>query len=370
MNRVIRILVIPLLGLKYEGITSVIYNYCSNMDKSDMDISFLAGNEVPIELKKRFDKIGKIIQVPNRKKNLMRYIVALSKILDDNCYDIVHIHGNSGTMALEALLSKIYKVKNVVVHCHNTTCSYPILNRVLIPIMKKMSNHLIACSDTAGKWLYGHSKYIVLNNAIDLRHFQYNNSVRSECRLELNLTNEFVVGHVGHFTEQKNHEFLIDVFAEFHKYIPNSKLVLISDGPLLEGIINRVKSFGLDNAVMFLGRRSDVNRLYQAMDLFILPSLWEGLPVVVIEAQAAGLPLVVSSNVTKEAKCTKRTFYEDIVEGPECWAQKIVNIHQMNFNRESNIFEDMREGGFDIKFEAEKLRKIYLGEYINEDRGL
>lgn len=356
----IRVLVVPLLGLKYEGITSVILNYCANMDRSDMEISFIACNEVPDELRKCFENIGQLIYVPNRKKSMFLYIKSLNEILIQGKYDVIHIHGNSGTMALETLIAKKNKVKRVLVHCHNTRCNHPKLNKLLVPVMKKTADYYLGCSDAAGKWLYGNEKYIVLNNAVNLQNFRFDKKIRIECRAELKLGDEYVVGHVGHFTEQKNHSFLIDIFAYFHQAVPNSKLLLVSDGPLLEKVKNKVENLGLSRDVIFLGRRSDVWKLYQAMDLFLLPSLWEGLPVVMIEAQAAGLPVLASDHITGEAGCTSRTFYKSPGDSAVSWAQMISDIRKRNFDRSEAVDEEIRRHGFDIKTEAEKLRKIYL----------
>jgi len=356
----VNVLIVPLLGLNYEGITSVIYNYCSNIDQTDMLFSFVVCNNVPEELKQRFIKFGKIIFVPNRKQDFYHYFIALNRILEQEKYDVLHIHGNSGTMAIESSLAKLHRVKNIIVHCHSQISNYPLLSKFLVPIMKSTSNHYVACSAAAGKWLFGKNKYLVLNNAIDLQRFQYNELLRRNCRKELNLGDSYVIGHIGHFTELKNHDFLIDIFLLFHKQVPNSKLILVSDGPKFETIRNKVKLFGLEDSVLFLGRRSDTNTLYQAMDIFIFPSKCEGFGIVVLEAQAAGLPLLVSDSVTEKTRCSDRIFYKSLDSGAESWVNTIFQIRNMNFNREKDTITAIRKAGFDIKIEANKLRKLYM----------
>lgn len=354
-----RVLVISTLGLHYEGITSVIYNYLSHTDTTSISVDFIAYDDINPDLRKKFEGIGKIIIVPTRKKNVMSYIIKLNDILSSN-YDVIHIHGNSSTMLIETVIAKIHRVKNILIHCHNTTCAHPIINKMMKFPMKVLANHFLACSYAAGQWLYGKSEFLVLNNAIDLERFTYNEIFRKECRKELNIKDEYLIGHIGHFSEQKNHTFLIDVFNEFHKMVPNSKLMLISDGPKFKEIIAKVSNLGLENDIIFLGRRSNTEILYSAMDIFILPSLWEGLPVVMLEAQANGLPLLVSSRITEEAKCTKHTYYKDITDGANSWAKTILEIKRVTCNHDEDVREELRNHGFDIIKESEKLKQLYL----------
>lgn len=354
-----KVLVINTIGLNYEGITSVIYNYLSSMDRDNLEFNFISFEGMDKELKSKFERFGIVFIVPKRKSNVKSYIKSVNNILK-NHYDVVHIHGNSGTMAIETLLSKLHGIKKVIIHCHNITCNHPIFNKLFTPVMKYTADIYIACSNAAGRWLYGKSKYIVLNNAIDLDKFKYNDSNQKSCRMEFGLNNEFVVGHAGHFDKQKNHTFIIDIFAELHKKECDTKLLLISDGPEMEEIKNKVVLLGLEQDVIFAGRRGDMDRLYQAMDLFLLPSLWEGLPVVMLEAQACGLPVLVSDAVTKEAKCTKQTQYLSLDFGAEYWAEKILEIKKTGYIRNSDAANEIRQHGFDIKTEAYKLQEIYL----------
>ena len=172
-----------------------------------------------------------------------------------------------------------------------------------------------------------------------------------------------MVGHIGHFTEQKNHFFLIDVFAAFHKLEPNSKLLLISDGPRFQQVQEKVAQLGLQDAVIFAGRRSDVAGIYSAMDLFILPSCWEGLPLVMVEAQMNGLPLLVSDAVTSAAKCTDRVWYKSLEDGTQSWAETLLKLKNQRFDRQKGFRGIIAEKGFDIQAEAEKLRQLYLKDY-------
>lgn len=359
----IKVLIVSTIGLKYEGTTSVIYNYISSMNKDNLQFDFIAFEDINPKIKKSFEQLGNVLTIPKRKNNTGSYVRALNNILKSH-YDVIHIHGNSGTMAIETILSKLHTTKKIIIHCHNTTCNHPVLNKLLVPVIKHTADVCIGCSEAAAHWLYGNSKYVVLNNAIDLSKFKYNEEIRKSCRLEFGFNNEFVIGHVGRFDKQKNHTFLIDIFSELHKRKSDTKLLLVSDGPEIEKIRRKVFLLGLEEAVIFVGRRSDMDRLYQAMDFFLLPSLWEGLPVVMIEAQASGLPLLVSDKITQEAKCTKKTEYLSLDYDAGRWAEKILEIREKNYLRDDKVEGEIRQHGFDIKTETNKLRRIYLGSEI------
>lgn len=353
------ILIINTIGMGFEGISSVIVNYVRAMNKDDIEIDFIGYPTTKKVFMDILAPLGKLHIIPEKKKDLMGYIMGIVDVTQKG-YDVVHIHGNSGTMLIEALISKKNRAKKIFVHCHNTTCNHPLINHLLTPIMKKTATYLLSCSVESGKWLYGNSKYFVLNNAISLEKFSFNEVVRQQCRKELGIDKEYVIGHIGSFIEQKNHLFLIDIFNELQKKIPYSKLLLASDGVYFDKVKKKVYDLGLESKVLFVGRRGDVERMYQAMDIFVMPSKWEGLPVVMVEAQASGLPVLVSDCVTKEAKCTEKTYFKSLDDGAYSWSQKICDIKNMDFNRKESVTRQMREKGFDIVIEAGKLKEIYM----------
>ena len=355
------VLIISCGGLIYDGITSVIYNYCNNMNRDGINFTFLAYSNIPKEINDKFKKIGNIIIVPNRKKDLKNYIKSLKQIMTNNYFDVVHIHGNSFTMLIEASLAKKSKVKKIIVHSHSTNCDHPFLNKLFKNKLQKKATNLIACSKKSGEWLYGKSNYIILNNAIDIDNFTYKEDIRKKIRNTFNINDkDIVLGHVGHFTIEKNHKFLLDIFKEYHKINNNSKLLLIGEGPLFETIKNTIYELNLQGSVLLLGKRKDVNDIYQAMDIFVLPSLWEGLPLVMIEAQSPGLPCLVSSNVTEDAKCIEQVYYDDLSKSDTDWANDIQKIINKKFDRNINTKNIITKKGFNITKEAELLRKIYI----------
>lgn len=358
-----KILISPTLGLDLEGISSVIYNYTKAMDRSGLELSFLTYGDLKPAVRQRFEELGEILFTADRKQSTLAYVKDYVALLKAHRFDVVHIHGNSGTMLIEVLLAKLCGVKNVMVHGHSTRTNHPLINTILKHPMMWLSRECIACSEATGAWLYGKHPYTLLNNAIELEAFRFRQDLRQLYREEFGIRDAFLIGHIGHFTEPKNHFFLIDVFAEFHKLEPNSRLLLISDGPRFQQVTEKVAQLGLQDAVIFAGRRSDVAGIYSAMDLFILPSCWEGLPLVLVEAQMNGLPVLVSDAVTKAAKCTDRVFYKPLEDGAESWAEKLQVLQKENFDRSVDSRGTIAANGFDIMTEAEKLRKLYLKEF-------
>ncbi len=356
-----KILILNTTGMGYEGISSVIMNYIENMDLDQISLNVAVVPTTKPELIERIEKRATAYLLPKKKQDTKGYIRELTKLLKTGI-DVFHIHGNSGMMLMEVLIAKRCHIKNIIVHCHNTTCDHPLISNILKHPMKWFSNELISCSTASGKWLYGKSRHIVLNNAINIDRFTFNKEIRNNCRKEFEISDEILIGHIGHFTEQKNHNFLIDIFMEIHKSNSNTKLLLVSIGPKMEEIKKKVSDLGLSDSVIFAGQRSDVDRIYQAIDLFLMPSKWEGLPVVMLEAQAAALPLVVSDVITRDAKCTDRVTYLSLNDSPASWAETVLEQTEKFSDRTADVKTQIAEAGFDIKIQAAKLKEIYFKE--------
>lgn len=277
------------------GVEAVVMNYYKNMNRNNIQFDFICDEDSSCIPYKEIEQLGgKVILVPPYQK-LFRYNKELKKILKEGNYRIIHSHIN--TLSLFPLrIAKKVKIPIRIAHSHSTTNKKEfkknMLKQVLRPFSKIYANRYFACSEYAGRWLFGDKEFekgniTVINNAINLEKFKYNEEVRKKKKEELQIEdNTLVIGHIGRFVEQKNHRFLIDIFNEIHKKNINSVLLLAGQGPLLDEIKEKVKKLNLANSVKFLGQRKDVSELYQAMDIFVLPSLYEGLPVVGVEAQA------------------------------------------------------------------------------------
>jgi len=211
----------------------------------------------------------------------------------------------------------------------------------------------------------------VFNNAIDCRDYAFSEAIRQKYRKNLCLEGSFVLGHVGRFNEQKNHKYLIKIFALYSQIIPDAKLLLVGEGPLKDSIKELVAELKLTDKVIFLGQRDDVNNILMAMDVFLLPSLYEGLPVVGIEAQASGLPCIMSETITKEVAIAD-VYFESIDAEPKAWVSKLLDINPNDIAKRTNAYKIVGSKGYDIDKEAEKLYKLYKSfeEDINANQNL
>ena len=357
-----KILVLSTLGMYYEGITSVIYNYSSKLYCKNIDFHFVAYEDVDEDLKKKFEKIGVVHIVPDRKENFARYVQSLYKVMM-NDFDVVHIHGNSGTMCIETILAKLNRIKKIIIQNHSVTCNHPWLNIVLKKIAFATSDENLAVSKESGDWLYGKVPYKIMNNAIDLNRYFFNENNRLEIRSKYGLTKEILIGNVARFTSEKNHLFLIEIFSKLVIMFPNIKLLLIGDGPQLEDIKQLAQDRKIDKNIIFTGRVSNPEIYYSAMDLFMFPSQYESLGLVLIEAQANGLKCIASTNIPRVSNCSSTVEYLS-TDNEVLWletAKKCINQYDSSF-RISHALKNKKhivECGFDIETEAEKLRIIY-----------
>lgn len=353
------------------GVESVVMNYYMHIDRTKIQFDFICDEDstnIPYE---EIEKLGgRVILIPPYQK-LFKYHNKLKKILNDGNYKIVHSHIN--TLSIFSLFAaKCADVPVRITHSHSTTNKKEkkknLLKQALRPFSKEFATDYMCCSELAGRWLFGNKEYdkgnvYLLNNAIDLGKFKYDEKIRSEKRKKLNISDDtLVIGHVGRFVEQKNHRFLIDIFNEIHKQNSNSILLLAGQGPLMEEIKSKVESLGLEKFVIFLGQRNDIDELYQAFDVFCLPSLYEGLPVVGVEAQATGLLCIFSDDMTKETKVLDTTEFLSLKQSAEEWAYTILKKSK-SFKRK-NCTNEISKKGFDIKKEANKLIQKCYEEYI------
>lgn len=306
MSDPIRILMIN-SKMQCAGIENFIMNYYRNIDRDRVQFDFLVHYKERQHFDDEIEKMGgKIYRLSIREDfNILRYIHELISFFREHQeYRVVHGHMESfGMFYLKA--AKMARVPVRIAHIHVTGTDNNLkghLKSVMNKFFGKHANLLFACSESARDYCFpGEENVKVIHNAIDVKRFSYSDTVRSSVRRELNLDGKFVIGHVGRFFIVKNQSFLIDAFAEACKSRDDLILMLCGDGELLDEVKARAESKNVGDKVLFMGQRDDVADMYQAMDLFVLPSLSEALPFVVIEAQAAGLPCVVSTGVSEEA---------------------------------------------------------------------
>lgn len=363
----IKVLIVATTKLELDGITNVILNYYRSIDKSDMKIDFVVPNELRNDLSEEFkSNRSKIFKIIGRTRNPIKYIKTLSNIIKENQYDIVHAHGNSYTLAVEMYAAKLGGCKIRIPHSHNTTSKHMLVHNMLKGLFNKNYTHGFACSQKAGEWLYGTKKFEIINNGINIDKYKYKDEVREQYREKYKLENNKVIGHIGGFNEQKNHKFLINVFYELYKLDNSYRLMLIGDGQLRADIENQVKDLGLTDMTIFMGKTLDVPNLMQAMDIIIMPSKYEGLPLSLVEAQSASLPCFISTAISKEVKMTNLVKFIDLNKSPSEWA-KIINEYKYNDRDEikDNSCRNIEEKGYSIRENANKMKSLYL-EYIKQ----
>lgn len=345
------------------GVEAVVMNYYRHIDRNKVQFDFIIHDTSTHVPKQEIEAMGgRIFYVPHYKK-LSAYKNALFKIFKENNYSIVHSHMN--TLSVFSLkVAKKAGVKARIAHSHSTSnikeWKRYILKNVLRLFSKKYATHYFACSELAGRWLFGNKAFdrgevTVINNAIDIEKFKFDSELRETVRGRLGISDKFVIGHVGRFMEQKNHTFLVDVFKEVQKKRADAVLLLLGDGPLLEEIKAKVNASGISDKVIFLGNLSNPEIYYNAMDCFVLPSLYEGLGIVCIEAQVNGLPCIVSTAVPAVAKISDKIEFLRLAEDDKQWADKTVNTESIEHKTTDGQFSE-----YDIEKKAPELENFYL----------
>lgn len=347
------------------GVESVVYNYYRHIDHQKVQFDIFYDADSTVEPPQDLIDMGARFYCIPPYQNLPAFLRTLTMHFKQHQYTIVHSHLNTLNV-FPLYAAKLAGVSVRISHNHSTAGKGErknILKYMLRPFAKMFPTHYCACSAYAGKWLFGKAFYnsgkvCLIRNAIDLKKFTFNLNIRDQVRLELGLTDNFVLGHVGRFCYQKNHEFLIDIFHQVYLQESKARLLLIGDGELKEQVMEQVSALGLNQAVLFLGVRSDVDKLMQAMDVFVLPSRYEGLGIVAIEAQAASLPCVVSTKVPREAQILNSVAFIDLAQPVGQWTEAILDCKSI---QRGDTFSQLQQAGFEIAKEAERLSEYYRG---------
>lgn len=359
------------------GIENYILNYSNSLDKQKFCFDYVNIYNEKLCFEDEFKRQGSIIyKLPNYYRHPFKYMKQMKNILNRNNYNIVHCNMNSGVMIFPLIVAKMCNVKMIISHAHNSSSDKGLLKEILHNLIKNVipvfANTYFSCSEKAGAWFYNKkiinsNKYFFIHNAIDVKKFSFSNIERKKMRKVLNINNDtFVIGHVGRFVPQKNHSFLIDIFNEVNKINSNSILLLIGQGPLVNEIKEKVEKYSLTEKVFFLGQRRDLDKLYQIFDVFVLPSIYEGLPLVGVEAQASGLPCVFSSSITEEVKINDNVEYVSLERNPEEWARTIIKKSEDNIDRKQ-LNNNVLKTNFNIINAVKELQKIYEKGILNDE---
>lgn len=350
--------ILQIIGsLNYAGVESVVMNYYRHIDTERIQFDFVTHSPVP----ERYDEEilalgGRIYRLPHRAKKPFAYLRLLSGLIRENEYDTVHIHQNSASMAMDAFVAKRCGVKTIIGHSHSIRCNILWQHYLLKPFVNLLVTDRCACSEEAGRWVFGDRNDVtVVRNAIDLERFHFDETTRAEYRRDLGVEKETVIGYVGRLRMEKNPIKLVEVLAALHERNEKAILLIIGDGKLKEQMTKRAEELGVLPYIRFLGRRDDVPQLMMAMDVFLFPSLFEGLGLVAIEAMATGLPCVVSDRVP----CPDITGLKTAVavdEPAPLWADAVLAAKGLP---RVDTEEAVRAIGYDIRTEAGKLETFY-----------
>lgn len=364
----IRILhVVSKLSLN-SGVMNVIMNYYRHIDRTKIQFDFLYFEERNPDFKDEIKNLGGNIFFVNKPslKHIYRTCKEFNSFFSNNYakYTAVHLH-EIYLVNFISYFRKKYDIKHLITHAHTTKYSdnpkNALRNRIMCLGLKHSVTDYFACSKAAGEFYYGKEAVEsglvkVIPNAIDLKKYKFNQIIRDKVRKILNIEDKFVVGHIGRMAPPKNQKFLLQIFKKVKKERTNSILLMIGNGPLKKEIESEIKRLNLQDSVILLGVRNDVPNLLMAMDVFLLPSLYEGLPVVCVEAQATGLRCVLSDNITKEVDCGNCEFIS-LKEKAEIWCKEILSADVKNSNHDISAFLNTQ---YSIYIQSRILEKEYL----------
>lgn len=354
------LLIISTVDFNKHGIPIAILNNYRKFDHQRMHCTFIINDSIDEEFEKEIVAYGDKVRIlPNRKKNTISYIIELHKIAKEKHYDIAHIHGNSATMLFELLALK--GMCKTICQAHTTGGIHSLINKILYPVFIKMTEHRAACSEEAGKFLFQGKSYDVLNNGIDSQRYLFNARVREETREKYGINSQKIILHVGSFCAQKNQPFLVEVFEQIINDRIDAVLWLVGIGEDIDCIKEMVVSRKMEDRVRFIGRVNNVCDYMMAADCFVLPSKVESFGLVNIEAQAAGLPCLISDVVPKEVKLTKKVEFVSLSDGAQQWAQKLERILDSELSdverKEANRI--VKESTYDINISSKQLQDYY-----------
>lgn len=350
-------------GLQREGISSTQLEFFKHMDLNRYKIYVAAVHNDCDEMIAEYGRAGcVVISFPDRKKHTVKYFWELVKWLKIVKPNIIHVHGSSSIMSIELLAAKIAGIKIRIAHSRNTKADQAKIDKMFRTLFNMLYTFGVACGKEAGEWLFGNKEFEIIHNGKDFNRFRFDSEQRKEQRKNCKLEKRIVVGHVGCFNYQKNHNYVVRVFEQFCKSHDNAILYLIGDGPLFEECKMQVSEAGLSGKVIFAGSVNDVPNRLQSMDIMIFPSRFEGLPNVVLEWQAEGLPCLISDKITTECAVSDLVQFASIEDDPKVWSDKMDELLDKYTNRETQGArgtEALKQNGFDINDAAKKLEDIY-----------
>ncbi len=357
------------------GAETMVMNYYRNIDRTKVQFDFMVHREERGAYDDEIEALGgKIYRMPPvQPGHFGEYKKAVAKFFDEHTeYSVIHSHMSElGYYVFREAKSR--GIKCTVCHAHNAPHfsdetliekAKDIVRNYFKHRIRKHTDHMFICGIEAGNWLFGEKnsdRFVMMNNAVDADKFSWKPEKAVKIRKELGLEEKFVICHVGRFNSQKNHTFLIDIFKEIYSKNKKSVLLLVGAGELEEKIRQKVSALGLDESVRFLGLRDDVNDILLASDVFLFPSLYEGLPVTLVEAQSSGIRCIISESIPHDCRITDGVETVSLEKSADFWADRVLK-YAHGYERK-NTLKEISAAKFDIKENAEWLEEFYLNEY-------
>ncbi len=350
------------------GIETMLMNYYRHTDREKVQFDFIVNKPKPGDYDGEIRSLGGNIYLsPGLNPIKYREYMKFEKGIFDANPDIKILHAHNEAMGLYALNgAKKSGIKVRIAHAHNTRIErdykWP-LKMFCKKFLTSSATELWSCGRDAGIYFFGKKNWerhgMIMRNAVETENFAFSGAIRADIRKKYNLENKTVIGHVGRFNIQKNHKRILDIFHEYLKINSDAVLMLTGEGELEDDTKRRARELGIAEKVLFMGLRSDVAELYQAMDLFLMPSLYEGMPVVGVEAQACGLPCLFSAEITDEVVLSPMARRVPLADGDTKWAEVMSDLLTCGTDRSCGA-EIVKKAGYDIKTEAKRIEDLYI----------
>lgn len=354
--------VLNIIGsMQRGGAETFLMNIYRNIDREKVQFDFLLYSDQGINsyIQEIKEMGGIIYTLPPKSKNFIGGLFMIRNLVKKEKYHIVWRHTNTPFKAIDLIMARLGGADHLILHSHNSNVDFTnkILGVLLRPVFIPWITERFACGQEAGKWMYGKRSFRIIANGVDVQKYKYNEEIRNQYRARFGVEGKIVLGHIGRFEKAKNHKFLIKLMKKIVENRDDVILFLIGEGTLKQEIENQTTEMGLDNYIKFLGTRTDIPVILQMLDAVILPSLWEGVPVTLIEAQSAGVPCIVSDCVPHEVKVLDNVEFLSLEESLDTWADQIGAMAGRRIEESSEI---MQKAGYDMPHIASELQKEFL----------
>ena len=373
LKKVVRVAIV---GGKIDsgGKKNLIMEYYRHVNRNEVQFDFICDSDSQAIPYEEIESLGGRVFEVAPYQNIFKNMADMRRLFKENKYPVVHAYNstmNLFPMFVAKLCGVRVRISESISMAHEGDWK-TIIKKILRPMSKLFANYYMSCGDDCGRWQFGdklfdEGKVDVFKTVINTEFNAFKLELREKTRKEFGWEDKIVIGHIGRFTAQKNSVHLLEIFAAIAKKEPKAVMCLIGDGELKEDMMNKIKELGIESQVDYLGRREDIQQFYNAMDCFLLPSLYEGLPVVGLEAESCGLPMFFSTEVTREANACELGHFISLSESVDVWADEILKAVKENMPNRRSHAKEVADAGFDSASEAMRMQKYYFDAIKREE---